>query len=841
MKLSFRIPALLVAAGLSLALPALPTQGASVAEDDHVIFGVISDTHVTPTKTLQRNRFSKAAKFFSGVDSPINAVDALAVVGDLTDNGTAAELDQWGAIKNADLSPEVKLLASMGNHENSRYADFERNTGNRPNEVTVINGYTFITLSPGAGTLNEATGRPSSTNGSNYAYAVPWLNQQLAIAEAASPDKPIFVFFHHPIRYTFYVSHEWYGSGLAGVLDNHPRAVTFSGHIHTPNMHPQSIWQDGGFTAVNTVTTSYYELETGMIYGSVPPKASEAAQGLIIEASGSTVTIKNYDFISDSWIDQTWTFDVTQPLPYTDAVRRPKAVAPVFAPEAQIRVFNVRDTRVNIEFDQASIPANEVQDIVHSYRYEFRNLLTGRNDADFKTWSDYYFLPLKPTLLYYDGNGNPADVTGLRRSTDYEVRITAYDAWGLASTPLTTTFTTTGPTPAELTVVAQAVAVAAKFEARRADYTTASYAPFATALAAARALIADPTTGTLTAGQALTNLLVAQGSLVLEATDKSTLRGLIAQAALILDDQARYVASSLTDLRDALAAARVVDENPAATQAVIDDATLTLLAGLSKVEMAGDLTALSLLVTIVDGLSPQQFTPASWAPVALAQASARAIVATGAAEIRITSAWNVLTAALGDLQLKARKNGLESAIAVAQSVVDNIGAYTVASVEGLPTALNAAKNVAANENASQAEVDAAQSDLIARVTKARLNPATQPVGTPSSIAMSPAGAVSGAAGMTASLVTAAASVATKAKLTVTTKTLRLHKGQKARLGAKATSASGAKVKVRYSSSKSKVASVSKTGVVKAKRAGKATITLTTSTGNAVKVKVRVTR
>ena len=440
----FTLPALLVAASLSLNLSAPVVQADTVAEDGHIVFGVISDTHVTPSKTLQRERFSEALKFFSGTSGPVDAVDALAVVGDLTDSGTASELGQWGAIKNADLAPSIPLLASMGNHESSNYAAFEANTGNKPSDVAVIGGYHFITVSPGAGTMNEATGRPTSANTSSYSYAVPWLERQLAIAEAASPDRPVFVFFHHPIRNTFYVSNEWYGSGFETVFANHPRAVTFSGHIHSPNNHPLSIWQDGGFTAVNTVTTSYFELESGMIYGTVPPKASQAAQGMVIEVEGSQVTIKNWDFLSKTWIDQTWSFDVTRPLPYTDAARRPRAVAPVFGDDAGIRVFNIRDSRVNIEFDQARIPANDVQDIVHSYRYEFVDEGTGRIDANFATWSDYYFLPWRPTLLYYDSNGDPADVTGLKPGTNYLVRITAYDAWGLASAPLTTTFTTTG-------------------------------------------------------------------------------------------------------------------------------------------------------------------------------------------------------------------------------------------------------------------------------------------------------------------------------------------------------------------------------------------------------------
>jgi hypothetical protein len=425
--------------------------GEEPPEGDTVTFGVISDTHITETNYTTQARTTEAFEFYSELGT-----DAVVVVGDLSDNGNIGQLNAWKAAMQAGKSDDVRLIASMGNHEENKWANFESATGNKANDVKIVNGYYFITVSPGAGTLDAETGRASQSNTSTYSYAVNWLEQQLQIAEAASPDKPVFVFFHHPIRNTFYASHEWYGFGFETVFDNHPRAVTFAGHIHSPNNHPKSIWQkEGGYTAINTVTLKYFEMETGMIYGSVPPNSGNAAQGLLVTADGSNVTVKNYDFISHEWIEQTWSFDATPGAerPYTAASRVSQAVAPEFDEDAEISVTQIGETVARVSFPQAHIPAGgHKDDIVQSYKYDFINKTTGLTDVSFKTFSDYYFLPTPGTI--------GSDVSGLKRGTEYEVRIYAYDAMGAAqgyqggwegggseSEPLTAMFTTQGTAP----------------------------------------------------------------------------------------------------------------------------------------------------------------------------------------------------------------------------------------------------------------------------------------------------------------------------------------------------------------------------------------------------------
>ncbi|MDR2525655.1 MAG: metallophosphoesterase [Oscillospiraceae bacterium] len=426
--------------GLSAAAagPSAPLQAGEAA--DHVTFGVVSDTHVTQTNFTTQARLAEAFRFFSGTSKDPNSskLDAVCVAGDLTDTGDALQLGAWSGIMKANLAKDVDLVASMGNHENNHWKNFENATGEKANAVYKINGYTFITISPGAGTLNPTNMRATLPNTGWYHYIVPWLEKQLKAAEKESPDKPIFVFFHHPIPNTFYVSHEWNGDGLKDVFKDHPRTVTFAGHIHSPNNNPLSIWQDGGYTAINTVTLKYFELESGMTYGSVPPNSGNAAQGLVLDVTGNTVTVYNYDFISKSWIDQTWTFTTADDpanrnMPYTTKGRTEQAKKPEFKLGSNIQVNKTGDDGVRVEFNQAYIPENTVGDIVHSYRYAFVNTATGKTDVTYKAFSEYYFLPTPRTLVN--------EIGGLDANAKYELQIYAIDAYGLESErPLTAGF-----------------------------------------------------------------------------------------------------------------------------------------------------------------------------------------------------------------------------------------------------------------------------------------------------------------------------------------------------------------------------------------------------------------
>lgn len=411
-----------------------PTEPAP--EPSKITFGIMSDTHVTPSKTNERARLGKAFALFSSLN-----LDAAVVAGDLTDFGSKEEYDVWKSIKDT-YKGDVPLIASMGNHEVDSAALFEAATGNRPNDDKVINGYHFITLSAGSGPFNPATGRGASQGGGDYAYVIDWLTEHLDAAVAEDPNKPIFLIKHYPMENTIYASKDWGASGIsANLLSNYPQVVTFSGHIHTPNNHPRSIWQDGGFTAVNTATLSYTILESlddSHTGNTTPADTRNYASASIVEVEGSKVTIKNYDLLSEQYLAQTWSFDVSKPgeFPYT-AARASQAKAPIFPSGASVRVSEVGNTAARITFDQATMESNTVGDIVHEYQYDFIDVATGATVQSYRDWSEFYLTPMPPTLTW--------QASGLRPGTNYEARVYATDAYRKKSTSyLSAPFKTSG-------------------------------------------------------------------------------------------------------------------------------------------------------------------------------------------------------------------------------------------------------------------------------------------------------------------------------------------------------------------------------------------------------------
>ncbi len=391
-----------------------------------VVFGTFADSH-SGGSTNMEERVAKVLQYFNS-----QGANAAVCVGDLTNNGLQSQYDAWASVVNANKG-NVELIACMGNHEGGTASLFTAATGDKPNADYVVNGYHFITLSPGSGTFDPGTGLGTSMGGGNFSYVRAWLEERLAAAVAEDPTKPIMVFFHQPMYGTHYVSDEWPGSGLStgsgdtfeSVFDNYPQAVCFSAHIHSPNNNPLSIWQDGGFTTVNVPTTFYLEMESGMIYGTTPPDSSDIAQVSLVELDGSKVTIINRDLLADQDIS-TWTFDVSKPeeFPYT-STRADLAEAPVFPDSAEIRVSEITDTSALINFDQAKVDSGGTGDIVHSYRYDFINKATGSVDLTFKTWSEYYVLPMPATISQA--------ATGLASGTQYELKIYAIDAYGKIS------------------------------------------------------------------------------------------------------------------------------------------------------------------------------------------------------------------------------------------------------------------------------------------------------------------------------------------------------------------------------------------------------------------------
>lgn len=432
----------LMAVGLSLSLSGcgksgVPAGGETMENQEQIPSGkdvvlrfiAMSDVHIGAVGDTDYDRFGQAmdAAYEYAKSQVYQKLDAVLVAGDMTNYGYENEIKAFKKGLKAYVKEETKPLLIMGNHEYFVEAGdhvierWERILECEMNTHEVIGGYHFINL--------------SLSDYSSYEPSLAWLKEELAKAAAEDPEKPIFVQNHYPITDTVYGSDLWGTNQMTEIFNQYPQIIDFSGHSHYPINDPRSIWQ-GAFTALGCGTLSYYELEPGMIYGTIPPNANNACQYYIVEVhADNSVNIKMYDVLTQQFFASE--YDIEAPsdpstFVYTEE-RRNSADAPVFPSDAGITVEQIGDTTVKLTIPQATDG-----ECIHSYRFDFyRN---GRLDTTASIWSEFYFLDMPKTLTQ--------EFTGLLEGSCYTVKVTAIDSWGKeCEVPLTADFTTSGDAP----------------------------------------------------------------------------------------------------------------------------------------------------------------------------------------------------------------------------------------------------------------------------------------------------------------------------------------------------------------------------------------------------------
>lgn len=392
-------------------------------------FVAMSDVHVGAAFDTDYRRFGEAmdAAYKYAKSQAYKNLDAVLVAGDMTNYGYENEMKAFKKALDTYVKKGTKSLLIMGNHEyfvesgEPVIERWERVFECDKNTHEIINGYHFINL--------------SLSDYSNYAPSMKWLKEELAKAAADDPTKPIFVQNHYPVIDTVYGSDLWGSPQLRTVFKQYPQVIDFSGHSHYPINDPRSIWQ-GEFTALGCGTMAYYELEPGMIYGTIPPNADQACQYYMVEVhADNSVNIKMYDVLTKQFFPTEYNIETPSDpstFVYTEE-RRDSADAPVFSQDTKIVVEKVGDTEVTLTIPQATDG-----ECLHSYRFDFyRN---GVKDMSASIWSEFYFLDMPKTLTQ--------EFTGLLEGSNYTVKVTAIDSWGKESdVPLTVDFTTTGEAP----------------------------------------------------------------------------------------------------------------------------------------------------------------------------------------------------------------------------------------------------------------------------------------------------------------------------------------------------------------------------------------------------------
>ena len=182
-----------------------------------------------------------------------------------------------------------------------------------------------------------------------------------------------------------------------------------------------------------------------------------------------------------------------------------------------------------------------------------------------------------------------------------------------------------------------------------------------------------------------------------------------------------YTADSWKALQEALQEANKVLADENAMQKEVDEATNKLQEALDNLVTAVDKSLLQAFVEYVSGLNSSKYTEATWKTFETELTEANAVLKdTNATQEQVDNAYNQLVKAYLDLRLIPDKSLLEDLINQAEGL--NVANYTKASFDGLTKALNEAKVVYENPNATQKEVDNAKATLEKAINNLEVTP-----------------------------------------------------------------------------------------------------------------------
>ncbi|WP_241157378.1 LamG-like jellyroll fold domain-containing protein [Adlercreutzia sp. ZJ242] len=462
-----------------------------------VRFTVHSDTHVGAG---EENAYrEKVPAAFSAIYGMAPQVHGHFFVGDSADNGTADDYDKLAELLNAHAKSPVGIV--MGNHEyyahsgskDSAQAEFKEFLSSK---LTVAGSFQipgganegqtdcdFVvggTDAPGSGYhVIALSSHPGGYDNSWYGDRQDWVRERVAAAVAEDASKPVFLLTHHPFGNTVWysVGGSWngkFGTDSSDVEGNddafykelagkYHQLIHFSGHTHIPMADPRSIYQDDGFTLIQTATfaNNFWMSgdgldETGS--GEEHPNAGQdASQCELVEIDTAThaVTIHRLDFRNGAALGQPWVIVPSQGrdgFRYTHAGMEQAAKPPLVKEGASVSVpeetISDMDASFALTADKVSADASGVNDdVVISYRVTVAR--ASAPDApvfNARFMSDYYKADVNQPAVFE----RPLFGAALEEKTAYVLRAYAVSAFGKEALVGETEFTTAEKVPPSL-------------------------------------------------------------------------------------------------------------------------------------------------------------------------------------------------------------------------------------------------------------------------------------------------------------------------------------------------------------------------------------------------------
>lgn len=233
---------------------------------------------------------------------------------------------------------------------------------------------------------------------------------------------------------------------------------------------------------------------------------------------------------------------------------------------------------------------------------------------------------------------------------------------------------------------------------------------------------ADPLTAK-TAGAYTVEFRNASGEAVASMTvkvvaDKESLNKMIAACEAL--SEADYTPATWADFSAKLAEAKALAEEEFASQSQVDEMVIALVTVKSALESKPQTNVLDLFIEIAENLDTDGNTPATVAALKEALNAAKAVRANeNATQDEVNAAAKTLSQAINNLLDIADNSRLVKLIKAAEKL--NPADYTPETVAPFQEALNAAKAVAANQDATPDDIEKAYKDLAKAIADLELD------------------------------------------------------------------------------------------------------------------------
>lgn len=252
------------------------------------------------------------------------------------------------------------------------------------------------------------------------------------------------------------------------------------------------------------------------------------------------------------------------------------------------------------------------------------------------------------------------------------------------------------------------------------EYTSESWNALEAALETAKSVQADAQATKAEIDQAIAGLIAAFGDLEY-GVQKQHLEEAIRAAEAILALEQDFEEDSLTALKNLIEAAKEMLADAEAAQDQVNQMVSNLIDAIVQVAPDEQLAALESLLGAVESLNGDKYTSESWAALTEAVDNANAVLAdSNREEGALANAYLQLAEAIRGLVMRGNKAALSAVLEKAEAILADASSYTQSTISGLAEALEEAKAVYDNEDATQEEVDKAVEALTTVVVRARL-------------------------------------------------------------------------------------------------------------------------